>query len=285
MEVLNIPAAITVGYEEMTTPQQSPTEELPHEGFTATRILVCDWEDRLTLAKELRGYTEHSGDTIINHESHRYPHNEQLIAMSVSIAGMGVVSSPASLMVAEWTKGVLTVQYAVPEWSGSEDNEGPTTLVSESIEPAAEFLTVSGKKLYWDASQADLIGEDEEIPYLIRMAEWVFTMHRMPYVPSGSWTLIGHCNSSGVASKSLNFTFPAETLQFKAPRLSREITTDGYGAWQIEYRMTYNPQGWNKRFNPKTAAWATVYDSDGDELVFHPKSDFSSFISSIISGT
>ena len=281
IEVLNIPAVITVGYEEMTSPQQSPTEDLPHEGFTATRLLICGWEDRLTLAKELRGYTEHSEDTIINHEAHRYPHNEQLIAMSVSIAGMGVVSSPASLMVAEWTKAVLTVQYAVPEWSGSEDNDGPTTLASESIEPAGEFLTVSGKSQYWDAAKTNQIGEDESIGILVRMADWVFTMHRMTHVPSGSWSLIGHCNSSAVNSRSLNFSFPAETLQFKAPRLSREITSDGYGAWQIEYRFTYRPNGWNKKFNKKTSAWATVYDDNGSAVVYYPKSDFGGFIASI----
>ena len=275
IDVINLNAVLTVSYEELSHPQASPREQITGGSFEAVRHLQCDWSDRLTLARDLLGYTEQSEETVINHRPHAYPHDASLVADAASIAPAGA-AAPADGVMA-WAKARLQVTYRAPAF-GSADDPPETALVSESIEPAAEFLTLSGKDIYWDASQTDALGEDYDLPKLVRMAEWVYTRHRMPYVPSGTWGLIGKVNASAVTSSRLGATFAAETLLYQPPQLRRVTTTGGTEGWEITYRFTYRPDGWNKFHKPGSQTPAAIYDASGSVFKPYPTASFAGIV-------
>jgi len=270
-----VPCVLSVDYEELSFPDASPTEHVGKEYFQATRILQCDWADRLTLYKELLGYTEQSGDTVIYHQPHAYPHNKRLFADEITTRPEGPEENPADSSVMEWKKALLTVQYRVPPFGVvPDDTEPPETLVSESLEPSAQFLTLNGRKVYWDNAQAQPLGEDYDFSFPVRQMDWVYTRHQMPWIPAAVTTLVGTCNEAEMTSATLGLTFPPETLLFGTPQLSRDITNEGYQAWRATFRFTYKPSGWNTVYNKATGQFAKIYDENGNQLKPITPADF-----------
>jgi len=275
IEIIHLDATITVPYEELSCPQASPREDIRAASMEATRYLQCDWADRLVLARDLLGYTQRSGEMVIHHRPHVYPHHSALSAEVAAVSPAGAPAPAGGAMA--WAKARLRVTYRPPAF-GSAGDDPARALVSESIEPAAEFLTVPAEDLYWDAAQEEPLGDDYELPKLVRMAEWVYTRHRMPYIPAGTWSLIGRVNASAVTSARLNASFAAETLLYQPPQLYRRTTSDGTDGWDITYRFTYRPDGWNKFYRPGETDPQPIYDAAGTVFKPYAAADFSAVV-------
>lgn len=262
---------ITVEYEEL---DGSPQEAYDSNGFHATRTIMCNWAERHTLAQQLKGSQQTYGSNIMSTMPAKYPHYPRARVKEVEIRGDGQPEIEGATKLYE--KAVLTVQYGIYELEEE-------TLVEESIEPSAEFLTLPNKNLYWGYGENKVALAEAEAPgFLISMADWVYTLKYQKDPPEWLSYIEGKTNDAPVKSKSLNRTFPTETLLGGRPNLSRTITTFGEKAWTVTVRFTYRNIEWN-RF-PRTDM-ATAYGipfepiTNGYNIVkFFPPIDYGQII-------
>tara|TARA_R100000501_G_C2626414_1_gene120112 strand:- start:745 stop:1602 length:858 start_codon:yes stop_codon:yes gene_type:complete len=284
MAFLVKPNLITVEYEEMFN---SPEIAMSMDGLRATRVFKVAWANKIKFAKQLIGYVEWITATNVIHRPHTYDLGQdlqKLYAMEVlSIKGFGgLVESPSSTYVAQYNYALLTVEYRSPEYNIS--NNPAIPLISESIEPVADFVTLNNEGLYWDNGQARKVGAIEAPSFIHRMFDWVYTFHHLSYIPTELILLIGNVNLYSVYSRSLNITFLPGTLLLGNPSLNREHTSIGLTAWSVTVRLTANEMGWNTYPEASNVDadgnmwWGPVYDDSGQVIYPYQPADFSGVI-------
>lgn len=250
--------AVTVSYTEKVP---SPKEYMTAGYAEVERKLQCVWADRITLCMELLGYwrsgTYYPPDKYVASGNERLYH---VYAYECSVEPIG-----------NYAKALVTVRYKYMDMYSVGDD---TVLISESVEPASEFKTLTKTGLFWGTGGDKVaLGEDVEAPaIIIRMFDWVYTLHGVWSLGAAYYDLPGKVNSATVYSRALDRTFPAETLLCSNPSASRELTRYGDNFWTITYRFTYrnlgtlaDPKGWNY--------WLRTDNADSNGLDFERLTD------------
>ena len=238
---------VTVAYTEKPG---SPKEYITPTETVIERRLLCNWESRITLAIELLGYWQ--GGTYYLPDLYNPQGNENLYYVYASEVDIEPVVSSPDVAGMGYKKALVKVTYRQKDfYTVNEDN----VLITESIEPASEFLTLNREGLGFGTggSRKKLDDENMEAPSKIsRMIDWVYTLHQVPFLQAHHFDLAGKVNGVTVRSRSLATWFPAETLLCGNPTAHREITRRGNYSWTITYRFTYKnngtmaaPLGWN----------------------------------------
>lgn len=266
-----VPANITIDYSERPG---SPVEELTFsDGIRVIRTLRCAYEDRMTLARQLNGYVE-SG---VLHLAHKYEPRfsdvdlDYVYCQSVTIDPFEGLSK--SGVTNGWYKyAKLTVNYGTID-----RNEVGTTYVTETLQPASEFLTLD-RTLYWDSGQAEAVESSQSPGILISMTEWQYTVHGLEIPPAAVIDLPGKVNVATVYSEALDYTFPAGTLLCGNPTMTRQFTTFGTTSWTVTFRFMYRRYGW--QFIPRPdgsggVEFVRLYDSGGNTVPLYETGDFS----------
>lgn len=250
-----------IAYEEL---EGSPQEQLTQSGFTATRTLKCPWADRLTLAQRLLGGWLTIGGGTSYYTPYGYPGQPSAVVQSVSIGNFDerITDTGGDTTRASYGYGQLTVNYGNSTLTGDPDN-ADAPLFEESLEPYAEFLTLPAVGFKWGSTSGDALKDEEAPGKLFKGLNWVYSRPSVTNIPSAVLSLVGCVNSSALHSKSLGLDFAAETLLYNPPLLRRAVTADGSGAWSLEYRFSYKPQGWNRFWRAKTQAWDRIYTASG----------------------
>ncbi len=266
--------AITVAYSRIPG---YPRESVSRESVTVVDKLQCDWTDRITLAKELAGFVVGG----VLHRPHEYDAGEEplyrVYAKTVDIDPIIGLDSGG-----EYTKAQLTVTYGTLSYDVDAPGEqGSTLYVTENLEPASEFITLPNNGLFWGTDHKQL--ESGESPAkIIRMVDWVYTIHHLGFIPAWIWTHPGTVNNAAITSWELGKSFAAETLLCGNPSLSREITSEGATAWTITIRMTYRAETWNKFPRPSAAGgiltWEYVEDAGETNIPIYTLADFTDIL-------
>lgn len=267
--------SITIGGIICSRVPGYPQEDISRPSITVMDKLQCVWEERIKLAKILVGLVV--GDT--GYPPHKYDSGlEPLVGIYVKSVKIEPVIGlePSSEPLGKYTKAQLTVTYGSLEYDLPEEEE--VTYINESVEPAAEFLTLSTKGLYWGTGEdkKELIAS-EAPAIIVRMVDWVYTLYRIKTIPNWIWTYPGCVNDGNIISRRLNRIFAAGTLLCGNPALSKEVTSEGTRSWTITVRFTYRPEGWNKfpRVSEGGAlSFETIYNSVGTPKVFYLPADF-----------
>jgi len=226
-------------WEEMANPEPSPTETISSDSFQGTRVFKVPWAQRVSFVNAVLGYAK--GKTL--YLPHRYPACPAAIAVEANVKPMGTYSFSKSML--SWEAALITVTYKTQEYE-TRTGQVREPFVIESLEGAAEFVTVPAAGLYWDKDLTEPL-DDNEAPGLLRkMKTWVYTMKRLPVVPPEIDGWIGKVNARALMSKQFGETFPSETLLFGVPTIVSSTTIAGNLSYDVSINMTYNPIGWNK---------------------------------------
>ncbi len=220
-------------------------------GLTGKVTLRCNWSDRYTLINAMIGTAwPFAGTTGPQANSIAcVPFQSKTVT-----DGQGLVYEHA----------LVTISYS------SEIKD----LISETLEPTAEFQIQDFKRFRWGAAAGEPLLEGEAPGKLMRGLNLVRTMHQVTTVPPETLTRVGYVNSAVYTSAILGLSFAVETLLYQPPTLSRTIKTDGATAWTINLKFGYKPQGWNKFFRQKNAnvgpdfGWEEIYTTEGE--IFKP---------------
>lgn len=245
MAIETVEAELTVTHEELAP---GPFESYDEESFSATRTLKCAWDDRHTFARQLRGWIDGDWPDFTVHLPHRYPDIQGAFVRSIAPKGFGKSSAHGSdTERISYAHAELSVGYSTKgQGEGGRVGDDPIALVTESLEPAAEFVTLSGKGLEWADTPGEPIEAGDEPTILNRIIDWVYTIHQLTTLPAAFLNLVGSVNNAQVVSHSLNFTFDPEVLLYQGASPRRIITTEGTEAWEVTLRFTARRFGWNK---------------------------------------
>lgn len=239
----------------------SRREDWTDQGLNCSVVLRCAYSNRHLLAADVVG-----GRRV-------WPFNSLARAKSCSIVpfpsqaatdGQGLIFEDA----------LVTVNY-------SQFDGDPTDLVSESLEPSIQFITLDHKLFRWKEKTGDVL-QEEEAPgrqmYSLSLKRTLFK--REPPLPTGLLDLPGSVNDTPYTSALLGLTFPAETLLFAPGSLSRTIKSDFSGtAFDINLNFVYQKQGWNKFWRQKTQDFERIVVAEtGANYDNYPQEDFSDFL-------
>jgi hypothetical protein len=214
----------------------SKSEDGDGLGFSASVTLRCAWNDRFALAEDLI-------------ENNRWwPDRSQATARKVGIKPVSG-DYTASGQSCEYIYADLTVQY---------NTNADQDIITESIEPTAEFRTLDHRLFRWGSGSGALLNENQAPGQLIRG----FSLTRgikMTLVPVSILSKPGTVNSTAYTSALLGLTFAAETLLFGVQPITRSIKLSGATAFSVSLKFTYKDSGWNKFWNESAGAYQNIY--------------------------
>ena len=150
------------------------------------------------------------------------------------------------------------------------------TLVSESIEPTADFTRLDHRFFRW-ASNTPLT-EGESPGLLRRELKLVRKLFQRPYVPTAVISKPGAVHAYPYTSPLLGVTFPTESMLFAPEPVTRTITTAGSAGFDYTLSFLVKPNGWNKYWRPSTQSWEAIYLPDGTEYKSYPPEDLSALL-------
>ena len=248
----------------------SPHEDQDTRGFSATRVLDCAWADRLTLVGELI--------------STAYPAKAAAICVRI-----GVVPIEAEQLgigadgVCAYERALVTAEFETPRGDGPETVE--TQLMSESLEPTAEFLTLDYTKFGWGPASGKQtpLTAGEAPGRLIRGCDYVVTYYGIATIDIAIFNLMDSVNLAALTAKTAGLTglsFAAETLLYQPPTLTRVyVGPTLIPKWNVTMRLTYKPNwfagtawGWNWFYNAELGTMAQIYriGASTPELLYTP---------------
>lgn len=155
-------------------------------------------------------------------------------------------------------------EYAIVTLNYTSNAPETKDLITESIEPNAEFITLDHNDFTW--ANGDPLKDGEAPGRLLKGCDYILTFHEVYSIPSWVYDLIDCVNGSQFASRLLGSSWAAETLLYNPPKVSRKITSDTSKptAWSLELKLSYKKEGWNKFWRAKTQSYERMKrKSDG----------------------
>lgn len=243
--------------------QGSLNESFSADGIDCSVQLYCPYDQRHDVLAEILGgrlYWPHGNFT------------KQPFAVSGSAIPFDAKSGQDEQCLT-YDLAVLTINY-------ERKKVDPEQLVSESLEPTCEFITLNPAGFLWADATGDPLTEDEAPGRLVRGLNITRTVYNWePPLPGGLLTNVGKVNTAAYTSAMLGLTFAAETLLFVPPVLDRTVMSDGEGAFNVNLKFSYKPEGWNKFWRAKTGSYEEIYSAElADVYKNYPLGDFAAFL-------
>jgi hypothetical protein len=287
MSIIYYPNRVDVTFEEIVDgPGKSPTVDISVEGSTGTRILKCAWADRNTLLEQVLGVElikpvnpnpgndddnfppvlyynnffapEDDEADVYIFDSQQMPGYPGLFASSIKIEPFSNSTGKDANNAATYEFALLTITYRsrsydFPGEDGGAPDDPETVLLTENLQPAAEFLTLNASGLKWGTTVSSptsperTVGAADAPQHIVRMTEWIVTIHKVPAIPRIFTTIPGIINSLPIISRTTGLRYAERTLLCGNPTSSRRWTSQGLELWDITLRFIHRPQAdWNK---------------------------------------
>lgn len=238
-------------------------------GPYGVKMFGCAWADRYAVANGMLGLSSYTGPGAVSFTAPAsHPETPRMLALDVSIAGVGRPSSASPQM--RFERAIVRVTYGVPEYGPLDYppqlNIDPTTpfiYAEQSLDFGVQYVTIPGKKLKVAGGP---FPQDYPIP--VQHAEMTIVLHKLPYMPVALLTLIDHVNAG-------TFLGCAEDkVKFNGCRTHRQFQSDGQVTQEVTLGLSYRPQhGWNQVPDPYADGWTELTYQD-NSLLF-PRSDLS----------
>jgi len=170
----------------------------------------------------------------------------------------------------------LNIAYTTKKPEGGQTTDGDGNVYSEELVPLTEHQTLDYNDYEWDNSNP--LKEGEAPTKIVRSFNYVRTIFNLQPPLSGSLLDAPGCvNNAAFLSPSLGMFFPAESLLFGDPKISRQYSlTTGFSGITLQTSFAFRKDGWNKFWRAKTNAWAEIKKkSDGAVVKPYPPIDFS----------
>lgn len=227
------------------------------DGVSASVVLRCAYSDRLSLMDDILGTPRawpRSGYTL--------PPHAVSCACKPDLTKYTVSSQEII-----YEDALVTVNYSTEI----------SDLVSESLEPNNEFITLDYRRFCWGAPNGPNLIEGEAPGKLLRGLNIVRTIYKMATVPAVVLAVSG-VNDVPYVSSLLGLTFPAETLLYEPGNLSRTFTTLGTEGFTTTLKFSYRQYGWNKFWRADTQTWSRIYLRGGAAYNSFPLVDYSDIL-------
>lgn len=240
--------------------QSWPRSEWIDGLFFGVRKLVVAWDDRVDMLNWLAAP---------GHDGWPYPDGPPALLRRAKILPLadergGGAQLPPDSHFAKYDMAVIECHYSTrgPVYLGGR-------LIDESLVPTFEHILVNYQKLKWEDDTA--LVPDDAFGKLICGFDYIIKYYRLPLIPAWVLTHVGCVNANNVPAMTLDLTFPAGTLQYKYPTLTRSITLGRISGWDVTVRYGYRGTGWWKHWRAATGRYESVFYTDsGDQYYNYP---------------
>lgn len=227
---------ITVPYTELAI---SGGGECDDRGGSATRKFKCSYADAPKLCTELRGSFFNPPD--------KHPFFPYLYCRRASFEGLGRTSNNAGVI---WfPKAIVTASYEPLDFL--EPNQPPdsplTVYLREDRDTSARMVTPEDGAFKWDGGPDNGKALEQPPGIVLPQTSYTLSIFRWFNAPVSDGTFeknVGKVNDG--TFRALWTSWDDQTLLFLGARSSRELTQDGFSAWQVTLSFSYDPHGWNK---------------------------------------
>lgn len=255
---------ITIAHQEREgSPQEASNFT---DGFAATRLLECDWEDRLDLKDQLMGKTTNVEGVTSWFLPHLYPYGNEIARVTnVQIEPFGETGGNANDLTPQisYLKALLTVNYAVSTMSYTEPTQEHNIV--DSLSGSVKVLATPGQGVLFWGDDSTVNVENSPSTQLI-MQEWTRNISRVKSIPQSVFDGVGKVNNAAVSYRGfgVTLTFEKETL-LMLPIVSRdEFAPDGERFLNVTAKFVWigdltataveggdiTHAGWNHSFKP-----------------------------------
>lgn len=189
-----------------------------------------------------------------------YPYSRQLVPivpLSVDMApfrNSATSSSVAGLsQLIDYEYAKVTVSFGPPKKASIErdiSTRGGGDLISESIEPLDEFLTLNHENFVWASDGAPLEDGEDQGRMQIGLV-YNFTRHNVDRVRPEFLLLSEHVNDKQITPlssmlRTMNHSFERGTLLYKPGQVSRSIDVAGKEKITVSMKFLWRQTGWNQ---------------------------------------
>ncbi len=158
-------------------------------------------------------------------------------------------------------------------------NHQSKDLVSESLEPTADFITLDHRFFRWNAANGSPLKQNESPGKLRRGLNLARTLYNVPQPLTGQLlTAVGGVNQAQYVSTLLGLTFPIGTLLFTPPNLQITVDTQGTDGYTVAMKFMYRPEGWNKYWRAESQSYQEIFIVGGSAYKSYPLVDMSDLI-------
>lgn len=171
-------------------------------------------------------------------------------------------STPAGNQSFIFSEYNVKVSYSTDE---SED------LVSETLEPDAEFMRLDHTFFRWKADGAPLT-PGEAPGLLVPKMKLTREFFNRIAVPS-ELLLAGHVHNANYTSPTFGLTFAANTLMLMPQPVSVTRTTAGSGKFNYGASFLYNSFTWNKFLRLDAGTYDSIILPNGSDAISYPMSN------------
>lgn len=214
----------------------------------ASVTLRCKWSERHSLVADICG------------NRRAWPKGAAGLipkAMTASIVPVPTTEDPSGVTVGGefnhtivYGEALVTVNYSTEI----------VDVVSESIEPFAEFITLDHRFFRWGAGDGFWLREEEAPGKLVRGINFVRNeLDVKPPFSNDLLDLVGFTNEQPITAQILGRVFDTETLLYAPPVLTYKKDSTGLVKFDITKKFTFNQNGWNKYFRPFTGQYEEIY--------------------------
>lgn len=159
-------------------------------------------------------------------------------------------------------------------------NHQSKDLVSESLEPTADFITLDHRFFRWGAANGPPLKQNEAPGRLRRGLNLARTLYNVPSpLTTQLLTAVGGVNNAQYVSSLLGLTFPIGTLLFTPPNLAITVDTTGTDGYTVAMKFMYRPEGWNKYWRSDAQAYQELFIVGGSAYKSYPEVSMSDLIS------
>ena len=238
--------------------------------FTATRKLICPWSDRVQLLMDIGGswdglsYPYPEGPVDGNGYSTAFAYSATSLPFPAEERQDEALSASQQQSLAEYDKAVITLLYSNRLM---QYDHGSDTFYTEKFAPVALHEAIDNRELHWVNGNGPLV---KPAPGIIHYGwEYTLTLHWQTDFPPNVGSLIGSVNENPVFTYS-GPSYAAETLMYKPPTVEHSATVGALDKWEVTYRWTYHPWGWNEFWRVETNDFEPIFTANGNRYIQYP---------------
>jgi hypothetical protein len=218
---------------------------------SATRTLVCAWNDRVALINVLRGNVLQESPAVVQYSPPAaYPDAPWLFVDTIDVEGI-----PGESGLSVGTNGLVAYKYArirvtyrsLPYLEGTE-----TGVLS--VDYGSEWFTLSNSRpsLKFSDGSGEDVSTDLNPSLRITTVAFRQTRNNLPSIPVNQIVAA----TDTVNQSSFQGAAPG-TVKFDGAASQRRLFSNGSPGWDLTYAFTYRPVGWNVAYDP-VGGWRPV---------------------------
>lgn len=256
----------------------SPTEDWSPTTLTATRRLKCAWTDR---------YAVGDWHTTPPNDMYPYANPDQAYVTRVGVTPVGEACDYQGGL-ASYDEAFIDLTYETLN-GDRPDSQNPSpsgaTLIEEAIQPTLELISLDNIGSFcWGSASGDPVELSSVPAYRKLQVTYSVTLHGIQSISPNVINYGGYCHSLPYVSRTIGWSFPAETLLYSPPSMTRSVSVLGLTTgWTVAIPWQYQPQTWNKFLNksklkPGQDPYEEIWYSNAEQLIIAPPIDLSSML-------